>query len=324
MFTYLFLFFITFLPVVFWGYIFSYIDSTLASRKNFILWVVAGGVSVLPVLYFASFMEVFNLPILNVFYYVSQVGNIVSLFPLSLSLSLLILLILFVSFLLGFFLRQLRDMVFVYAKNFFVFFCFLVFLSWIFYILNLLFSFFPEVNFDLWNNIIFWDLVFDSLKLIIFYYFLIGVIEEAAKHFHFLNTGIFAAKNEKSLVLFSIFVALWFAFIENILYFKNLYEAYGISGELVKTYFFRSIFSMILHILCSSIIAFSFAKVFMKTQKQLSFQYVKVFFIGIALSVFLHAFFDIALSVGLWFVMFIYFVGGYLYVSSIFYKDDVK
>lgn len=321
MLTYLFLFFITFLPVVFWGYIFSYIDSTLASRRNFILWIIAGWISVLPVLYFSSIMEVFNLPILNVFYYVSKVGDFVSLFPLWISLFFLLFLILFVSFLLGLFLRQLRDTLFVYIKNFFVFLCYLVFLSWIFYVLNLLFSFFPEVNFELWNSIIFWDVVFDSLKLVIFYYFLIGVIEEAAKHFHFLNTGIFWAKNEKSLVLFSIFVALGFAFIENILYFKNLYEAYGVTGELVKTYFFRSVFSMILHILSSSIIAFSFAKVFLKYNTRLSFHYVKVFFIGIAISVFLHAFFDIALSIGLGFVMFIYFIGGYLYVSSIFYKE---
>jgi len=49
---------------------------------------------------------------------------------------------------------------------------------------------------------------FNTIKLLIFYYLLIGIIEEIAKHFNFLSTGILGIKNEKQLVLYSLFVAL--------------------------------------------------------------------------------------------------------------------
>ncbi|MDR3150918.1 MAG: hypothetical protein LBU14_04995 [Candidatus Peribacteria bacterium] len=74
--------------------------------------------------------------------------------------------------------------------------------------------------------------------------------------------------------------------------------------------------------LSSSIIAYYFSKaLILYRNKDLSFSYLKIFCFGLVLSILLHLIFDISLSLGFISIIFIYFVGGYLYVSSIFYKE---
>jgi len=106
------------------------------------------------------------------------------------------------------------------------------------------------------------------------------------------------------------------------LYLYNYYSQVGLSKDLLQLYFFRSVFSVVVHILSSSVVAYYFSKaLLLYRDHDLSFPYLKIFSFGLLISILLHLFFDVALTLGFSAVMFIYFIGGYLYVSSIFYKE---
>lgn len=177
-------------------------------------------------------------------------------------------------------------------------------------------------DFSIEEPLLFWNIVFDTFKLIIFYYLIVAFIEETSKHFNFLQSSVFYIKTIKDWVLYAIFVALWFGFIENLLYLYNFYITYGLSSELLRLYFYRSAFSIIVHVLSSSIIAYYFSRaLLLYREKDLSLPYLKIFSFGLFVSIILHLFFDVALTMWFTFVIFLYFIWGYLYVSSIFYKD---
>lgn len=312
---------ISFLPVVFWAYTFSYIDANLASKKRFSIWVLAGIVSVIPVLYFDSVLSFFSLQFLNIFYFAYHFWPLSSYFWLTFWLMVFLLLMLVAAFIVSKIFSWAHKEKSLLIKNFIVFLGMTILVGWVFYALNVLFNAQPQLNLGVGQAVAFGDLLFNSLKLVIFYYLLIAIIEESSKHFHFLWAGTEYVIEVKTAVLFAIYVALGFSFIENILYFTGLYFENGFSFELVKVYFYRSTFALFVHVLCSSMIAFYFAKWMMKSGFDFSFSYIRVFLFGIFVSIFLHAFFDISLTLWLAFVMFLYFIGGYLFVTSIFYRE---
>ncbi len=323
-FSLIFILFISFLPLVFWAYIFSYIDSSLLNKKRFFLGIFAGSISVLPFLYFEKIIQIPLFSFLNIFSFAQKITNFSSLFPFFLSAFSFLCLFFFFSFLIWlFFSREEKKFIFS-IKTFSLFLIFLLFLSLFFYFLWIFFSLFPELNFLWEEKIYFWKTLFQSFKLIIVYYFLVGLIEESTKYFQLLGSENLATQSSKELVLYSIFIALGFSFIENILYLFNLYSQSWFSTSLIKVYFFRSVFSIILHILCSSIIVHSFAKCWYKYRRFIFREYMKGFFLALVLAIFLHSFFDIALSIGISFVIFLYFMGGYIYVSSIFYREEKR
>ena len=313
-------FFISFLPIVFWAYIFSYIDEKLASRRRFFYGIIAGIISVIPLLWIEKISSSF--PSVKIFEKILSFGawKISLIFLLTLTV-----LLIFFSFS-SWFLNirsETKEKTELFWKNIFGFSLFSLFLLIFFILLQNFFSLFPNINIAT-NAVSFQDISFYSLKLVIFYYCIIGFIEEGSKHFHFLGSGIWKITNPKELVLISIFVALGFSFIENILYLNIIYGNTWWSWELVKTYFFRSSFSLMLHVLCSSVLSYLFSKVWILNKWIINWYFIKTFLIGITLSIWLHAFFDIALSFWLSIFIFIYFIGGYLYVSSIFYRDEKK
>ena len=93
------------------------------------------------------------------------------------------------------------------------------------------------------------------------------------------------------------------------LYLYNYYITYKVTSELLQMYFFRSIFSVIVHILASSVVAYYFSKaLLLYRDKDLSLPYLKIFSFGILVSILLHLFFDVALTLGFSIVMFFYFI----------------
>ncbi|MDD2892281.1 MAG: PrsW family glutamic-type intramembrane protease, partial [Candidatus Gracilibacteria bacterium] len=105
--------------------------------------------------------------------------------------------------------------------------------------------------------------VFGTLKLVLFYYVIIAIIEETSKHFCVLTSSLPSIDSVKKGVLFSIFIALGFGFIENILYIKNVADQYGFwSSEVFTTGTFRSIFSLMTHIICSVIVGLYFSRAY--------------------------------------------------------------
>ncbi|NVP17101.1 PrsW family intramembrane metalloprotease [Candidatus Gracilibacteria bacterium] len=316
---YVLLFFISFFPIVIWAYAFSFTDENPLNKKRFLAGILAGILSVIPILYIDKIMGFLDFEYLNVFYFATRIKNLFSSLEFGISLSLFLFLIIILSFFLGGFFKNKSKIFNIYIKNTFVFLIFILFLSLFLFLFGYIFS---NFDFTIENPINFGNIVFDTLKLIIFYYVIVAFVEEASKHFNFLQSSIFYIKNTKDGVLYSIFIALGFSFIENMLYLYNYYLSYGISSELLKLYFFRSAFSVMVHVLSSSIIAYYFTRALLLYRgKDLSFPYFKIFSFGIFVSILLHLVFDVALTLGFVFIIFIYFIGGYLYVSSLFYED---
>jgi RsiW-degrading membrane proteinase PrsW (M82 family) len=160
--------------------------------------------------------------------------------------------------------------------------------------------------------------------LIIYYYLLIWILEEISKYFNFLQTSYLHISNIKDWILYSVFVALGFSFIENILYFYNIYQNLWFSRELVITYFLRSIFSVFVHIFASFIIWYYFSKAYLKFKETWeNFIYLKIFLTWIFFWILIHSLFDISLSLGFSFIIFWYFIFWYFYMWKILLKDEI-
>lgn len=310
---------ISFFPILIWAYSFAYIDQNPLNKKRFLVGIFGWILSVFPILYMWEIIDFFDSKYLNIFYFVSEIKDFFSSLEFGFSLSLFIFLIVFLSFIFWFLLLRKKEIFKIYAKNFLVFLVFIFLFSGFIFWLNFFLNF---IDFSVETNVSFWNIVFDSLKLVIFYYLVVAFVEEASKHFNFLQSSIFSLTSVKSWVENAIFVALWFAFIENILYLYSFYQEFWLNFELVKIYFFRSIFSVIVHILCSSVLAYYFSKAYiLHKEKNISFPYFKIFSFWFFISIFLHLFFDVSMTFWISFILFAYFIGWYLYVSSIFYRD---
>lgn len=318
-FIYIILGLISFFPIVIWAYIFSYIDDNPLNKKRFFIGVIWWALAVVPILYLDKILEIFDFKYLNIFHYISEIKGFLTSLEFWLSLSLFLLIIVLFSFILWWFFNKIRDVLKIYIKNILVFLIFIILLSFVIFLLNIWFS---KIDFTISENIIFGDIIFNSFKLIVFYYLLVAFIEESSKHFNFLQSSVLYINSIKDWVLYAIFIALWFSLIENMLYLYNFYIVHGLTWELVKLYFLRSVFSVIVHILSSSVVAYYFSKaLLLYREKDLSLPYLKIFSFWLFISILLHLFFDVALTLGFTAIMLIYFLWGYLYVSSIFYKE---
>lgn len=319
-FFYILLVMISFFPIVVWAYVFSFIDDNPLNKKRFFVWIIWWSLSVIPMLYMDKIINFFNADKLNVFYFASKIKDFFSSLEFGLSLTWFLFIIVLFSFLLWWFIWKKKELFKIYLKNILVFLVFILALSLSLFILNYLLNF---VDFDIESGLSFWNIIFNTFKLIIFYYLIIAFIEETSKHFNFLQSSVFYINSVKDWVLYAIFVALGFGFIENMLYLYNYYSAYWLGWELLKLYFFRSAFSIIVHILSSSVVAYYFSKaLLLYREKELSLPYLKIFSFWLVISILLHLIFDVALTLGFTSVIFIYFIWWYLYVSSIFYKED--
>lgn len=58
---------ITFLPILLWGYIFSYLDNSPLGARRFGLGIIAGAISVVPVLFMKEIMDFVSLVHWNIF-----------------------------------------------------------------------------------------------------------------------------------------------------------------------------------------------------------------------------------------------------------------
>lgn len=316
--------FISFIPIVFWAYIFSNLNEEKLNKKRFLLWIFSWVLSVIPILYMQEIVNYLKIWFLNFFEYAYNIWNFFSSISFSISLSLFLALIVILSLVAWVFFRKDLKIIWAYLKNFLIFVLFVSIIWFVFYLIESLSWNISFLNSSInsWSNIYFWETLFNTFKLIIFYYVLVAFIEESSKHFNFIGASILDIKDINSWVIYAIFVALWFSFIENILYFHNLYLQYWISFELTKTYFFRSIFSIMVHVFCSSVIAYFFTKAYLEYKKQNKiFPYLKTFFTWLSIWIFLHFFFDFSLTIWFSFVIILYFVIWYLYVSSIFYRE---
>ena len=319
-FFYLILVLISFIPIIIWGYLFSYLDDSNLNRSRFFLWIFAWWISVFPILYMPDILKEIDIGFLNIFDFVSNITWIFSIFSLIISLFLVFLILSFIPFLI-FNLKFSFTKVKEYIKTIFIFMIWIVLLWFVFYFLYLLSFLFPFLNTQINYQISFWDVLFNSILLVIFYYFLISFIEEISKFFCFKYSSSFSITSVKVWVLYAIFVALGFSFIENILYFKNLYINYWLSSELISSFFFRNIFSVVLHVFCSSIFAYYFSYAIVNSSKKIDMKFIKLIIIGFFISIIMHSIFNIFLTFNFLFIIFIYLIISYFYITNLFYRE---
>lgn len=320
-FTLIILFFITFIPIVLWGYLFSYFDDSELNKKRFLVWILAGSISVIPVLYLQDFIRGTNFLYLNIFSSVAEMKNFWDIFSVFLSLFSVLFFISIIPFLIFLWFSDISNKLKNFWKNYLIFTLYLVCTGLWLYILGLFFDQFDMFDTSYNFGLSFWDVLFNSFKLIVFYYIIIAILEELSKFFCFHYSPLFSVMSIRQSILYAIFVALWFAFFENILYFQKLYELHGFGKDLISVYFSRNIFSVVLHVLCSSILAYYFSSVYLKFKTKINIEFIKILFVWFFFAVLLHWLFDIFLTFNIIFFIFIYLIWAYLYLTYIFYKD---
>ncbi|MDQ7009126.1 MAG: PrsW family glutamic-type intramembrane protease [Candidatus Gracilibacteria bacterium] len=309
---------VSLIPIVIWGYIFSYIDGVELSRKRFIVGLIGGIISVVPIITMGKYLENSNFNFLNIFEKVTEAGNFLGLLNFNISLILFLFIIVGFAFIAISWTTRSKIILKIYLKNIGIFSLFTIFIALFIFIFSLLGIGTSEIL----NGPTFGEISFNTLKLVIFYYILIAFIEETSKHFNFLQSSVIQIKTVQNGVLYAIFVALGFALIENILYLNQIYTSGGLNKEFFSTYFYRSIFSLMVHVLSSALVGYYFSKSYLQNNcKYFSISSLKTIFFGLFLAILFHAIFDISLTLGFSFMIIIYFIGGYLYISSIFYKE---
>lgn len=312
---------ITFIPILLWGYFFWYIDSDVFQRKRFFLWIGAWGISVFPVLFLWDIAENLWWQFINIFWVVHNFTFQWGIFQVFFSFIILFLLFSLIPFILFYLTPASKEKFKIYISRFLLFSIAFICITLMFYFLDGIFNSFHFWKEETEASLTFGNVVFNSVKLVIFYYLLIGILEELSKFLFFSYEKNFSILSQQHAVINAIFIALWFAFVENILYFYHLYQNYWFGKEVISTYFLRNIFSVFLHILCSSIFAYYFSFLYLKMRDRYNFYFVKIFVFGFFLSFFLHALFDIFVTFNLMFFVFLYIIGGYFYLTFIFYKE---
>ncbi len=312
--------FISFIPVLLWGYLFAYIDDTPVWNTRFLAGVFGWMLAVIPVLYIWEIAELTGIKYLNSFLLLENISSIFSSMTFWFSLIIWVVFVALFSLLSVTVFHSWFRVSKVYVKNISIFIVFILTIAAIFYWITLFFQTFPWLDIST-SSSIGW-VVNSSVKFIIFYYIVVAIIEESAKHFNFLQSSLHVIRNYKTWVLYAIFVALWFSFIENILYLYAEYSNNGFGEGFLKTYFFRSIFSVIVHVLCSSLVWYYFSKAYLSYRNNsLVFPYIKVFLLWIFWWVLLHAIFDIWLTLWMSIIIILYFLWGYFYVTSLLYRE---
>jgi RsiW-degrading membrane proteinase PrsW (M82 family) len=213
-----------------------------------------------------------------------------------------------------------------------------------------LWQYFPQINVFRYASFYNEDLIGFSNAMIlplsvIITFMLVGVLEEL------LKLGAIKAVDDESRIRhiddsieFFIIAALGFSFLENILYFYNIWITEGLKN-LFLPFFFRSTFSTFAHIMFSGLLGYyhgvaHFAKPILKEeirQKRLRWTiylhkifgwrkdkmfHEEMLIEGTLVAVGLHAIFNIFLEMNLTFLVVPFLVGGYLALNYLFAKKE--
>lgn len=302
-------------PILIWGYIFSYVDGSDFHSRRFLAWIIAWTFSVVPVLYMEKLLNFLWLSNIDIFSLIKNHSGFFSIFISLFWISLIIAALLFLMTI--FFISDISRLLEIYIKNILTIFVY----SLIFGIIYVLAWKMDFLAFEIKNPVSIWSNVFNTFFLVIIYYMIIWFLEELSKHFSFLPSSLGELTSVKSWVLLSIFIALGFWFVENILYINNIFlDKWWISGDLFSTWIFRWIFSLFVHVLCAAIVWFYFSKAYLFFKNDI-INYVKIFLSWIIFSVIVHAIFDISLTLSFSWIIFIYLIFWYFYLTKLFYKE---
>ena len=184
---------IAFLPILLWGYIFSYLDNSPLGGRRFGLGVIAGAISVVPVLFMNDILSFADLGNRNIFPLLVQGGNTEGLL-LSLLVVIGLIAVSIFIFSLGIFSLHIAQVWKTFLKNTGIIFCIGIFFA-LFHLLLFSLDIFeiPLAN----GGITIAGIAFGTLKLVLFYYIVIAIIEEVSKHFSVLTSSLPAIDSVK-------------------------------------------------------------------------------------------------------------------------------
>lgn len=318
LFNILFIWIMVLIPILLWAYIFSYLDNSNLNAKRFIVWIISWSASVLPVLYLQDIMKFLNLERFDIIK-LTSIWNY-SYFDIFLSVNItIIFLSIFMYIVWSIYIEWWKIVNSIYVKN--------TITILLFSILFVILLYFSEnisiLNEKIEKPIEIWKYIFNTLGLVSLYYVIVWLLEETSKHFWFIPSSLKSSESIKKWVTYWTFIALGFWFIENILYTFNIHSNNWYTSELFTTLFFRSLFSLFVHIFCSTIVLNNFIKAYLKYKENKIdlYRYSKALFVWITYSIIIHAIYDISLTLDFTLIVFIYFFIWYLYVTKIFYQE---
>lgn len=293
------------LPLLFWMYVFSNFKHLGVSRKQFLFGIWAWALATLPLVYDNMFIVWKRIE--EIFFSLSFIGE--SFFGMSLVWNMGIF-FLIISVLSLWIWKILLSKVETrkYVISFLGLICILGVCSMFIYIMSLF-------DGDIGNDITIesGSFVFVGVIWISSYYIVISLLEEGMKYISNLST--FSSENTlsfPSMLANWAVIALGFAFFENILYSYSYIAVNGVESELLQIIFFRSLFTVALHVLCAMLISGGFYMLLV-----LRWKYDKaylLFFLFTFIAIISHAFFDIALT--FWYVGVVFFYLFMLYLLA--------
>ncbi len=296
-------------PVFFWMYILQSFPNLGIWRKQFFIGIWAGALTTLPLVY-SDFWVIWSL-VENIFFKFSYISE---------------------SFLwLGIFIRILLffSVIFLLAATFiyltkrkiskrFVFSCtwFSLLIAMSSLMMYLIYSiFWVPSN---WETVNSWDYVFQGFALIFWYYVIVSLLEEWLKYFWNTQALLGRRWNFYTLIWYACAAWLGFSFFENILYTYSYYSQSQSFQGLFQLVFFRSVFTVSLHILCAILLAAGLY-IFSQSSWDKKRMYVSLLWLGWG-AILSHAFFDIALSYEYIWVIFLYIFT--LYITVVYITNE--
>ena len=160
--------------------------------------------------------------------------------------------------------------------------------------------------------------IFSSFLSIFWYYLIVSLLEESGKFMWHLSQ---AHKKHYIVSLshfltFSVSIAVWFSFFENILYTYMQYANEGIGFHLVVLVFFRGLISLSLHVLCTLLFSLGMWHIW-NLWSVWGKQYMRylLYSLPIFISILFHTLFNVSLTFGYVGVVFLVFFGLYFVVA---------
>lgn len=311
---------ISFIPIAVWWYFFQVFWWNDIHRKDFFLWIFSWMLAVVPLLVFQfSFFESFSF--FNIFSqlspFIRSTQDHILWFPMIrifLAFFFTVFLLSGFSFLVFFYQGDKISKSVMFLKNtIFLFFFSFIFLVFLFFLREIIILLFWEMYIpQLLENAF-----FSTFTGMVMYYMISSFLEEHSKFFCFVYSHHGMIYSFRQGIIGAIFVALGFSFFENILYVYNIYETYWLSWKVVGVYFIRNIFSIILHLLCGSIIAFFFLQMYVNNyvfSRKNIYSLWGAFFSAIIL----HGLFNILLTLNIMVVFLVYSFLAYVILSYFF------
>ncbi len=268
-------FLIALLPIYIWWYISSVLLDEPWNRRRFLLWIVIGWVSVLFVWLFSILKD-------SSYFYAALA---IWIFIILLTISVFILIQFWSNFA-----RKILQKIAI--ANIIIITCWIILLVFISLII-------PESAIIL---IMIAPLIISSL------------IEESSKHLMsiWLMSQDFRF-SQRDVILFTIFVVLWFVFIENILYFFRW--QWG-----MWTWIFRWFFSLIAHIFSAVICAYAWWRAL--SYIPFSLKYISIFTIGFWWAIISHMTYNYILQQGSIIWLFMYCIIAYFIITKSILKNS--